>query len=383
MRRNERTRGLFRAPKLLWDAMMKGRYHFVYDQIPFTMNRMSFAKRINLVKAGSNLVYRKLIPLNMPLHMQFELTNYCNLRCPVCPTGVKSVNRKPRNMDVELFQQVIDEVGPYLLTASLWAWGEPLLHPNLKRILAAIRRHDIAILLSTNGQKLDDEDVINALVEEPPTHLIVAVDGLTDETNSKFRVGAKLAPIIAGVRKIAEIKKQRNQTHPILHMRFIVMKHNQHQVADLADFAKENHFDFLTVRTLSIVDARTTETTHQNFIPSQSEFQAYDYQGGARFERKDYICQEPFWFPTVLADGTLVPCEQDYNAQQSLGVINDSVSLKDLWFGRESSKIRKIIRDHPEELSFCRNCPYRDREITDCSIKAHILNNRIDFPNLI
>jgi len=383
MRSRERIRGLLRSPKLTWDAIFRGRYSFVYDQIPFTMERMSMKKRANLFKAGFNLVYRQLTPWNMPLHMQFELTNYCNLRCPVCPSGIRAVKRKPQSMDVDLFGRVIDEVGPYLLTASLWAWGEPLLHPELQKILRAVRKHKIATLLSTNGQYLNDERVIEALTHEPPTHLIVAIDGLTDETNSKFRVGAKLKPILSGVRRIAEIKKKRKQQFPILHMRFIVMKHNQHEVPQMIEFAKTNHFDMLTVRTLSIIDSESTDQTHRNLVPERLEFQAYDYNLGKRFERRDFICQEPFWFPTVFVDGTLVACEQDYNAQQSLGVISENVSFKDLWFSRHAAMVRKIIRDNPKSLSFCQNCPYRDRECTDVSIAAHFLNSEIDFPNLI
>ena len=383
MRLKERIHGLLRSPKLTWDVIFRGRYSFVYDQIPFTMNRMSMGKRLNLFKAGFNLVYRQLTPWNMPLHLQMELTNYCNLRCPVCPAGIRAIKRKPLSMDVDLFNRVIDDVGPYLLTVSLWAWGEPLLHPELHKILCSIRKHKIAILLSTNGQNLNEERVIEALTREPPTHLIVAIDGLTDETNTKFRVGAKLNPILSGIRRIAEIKQSRGQQLPILHMRFIVMKHNQHEVPQMIDFAKTNHFDLLTVRTLSIIDSESTDQTHRDFVPNKLEFRAYDYKNGTRFERKDFICQEPFWFPTVFADGTLVACEQDYNAQQSLGVISKKVLFRDLWFSRRAASIRKIIRDNPQSLSFCQNCPYRDRECTDVSIKAHFLNNKIDFPNLI
>jgi radical SAM protein with 4Fe4S-binding SPASM domain len=340
-------------------------------------------KRANLFKAGFNLVYRQLTPWNMPLHMQIEVTNYCNLRCPVCPSGVRALNRKPLSINVDLFERVIDEVGPYLLTVSLWAWGEPLLHPELQKILSAARKHKAAILLSTNGQNLNDKRVIEALIHEPPTHLIVAIDGLSDETNSKFRVGAKLNRILPGIRRIAEIKKRRKQTLPILHMRFIVMKHNQHEVSQVSDFAKSNHFDMLSVRTLSIIDSESADQTHRDLVPDKIEFRAYDYKNGTRFERKDYICQEPFWFPTVFADGTLVACEQDYNAQQSLGVISKHVSFRDLWFSRRAATVRKIIRDNPQSLSFCLNCPYKDREITDCSIEAHFLNTKIDVPNLI
>jgi radical SAM protein with 4Fe4S-binding SPASM domain len=286
-------------------------------------------------------------------------------------------------MDVSLFERLIDEVGPYLLTVSLWAWGEPLLHPKLQEILRAVRKYNIATLLSTNGQKLNNEQAVDALVQEPPSYLIVAIDGLTDETNSKFRVGAKLAPILSGVRRIAEIKKRRGLELPVLHMRYIVMKHNQHEVPRLKTFAESNSFDLLTVRTLSIIDSESPDQVHREFVPDMAEWRAYDYRNGTRIQRGDFICQEPFWFPTVFADGTLVACEQDYNAQQSLGMMSSDVSFTDLWFSKRAARVRKMIRDNPHSLSFCRNCPYRDRPTTDVSVGVHFLNPKIHCPSLI
>jgi hypothetical protein len=55
---------------------------------------MSAAKRLNRFASGMNLLHRHLQPWNMPLHMQFELTNFCNLKRPVCPTGIGGVKRK-------------------------------------------------------------------------------------------------------------------------------------------------------------------------------------------------------------------------------------------------------------------------------------------------
>jgi radical SAM protein with 4Fe4S-binding SPASM domain len=248
--------------------------------------------------------------------------------------------------------------------------------------LRAARKYEIATFLSTNGQKLNDERVIEALISEPPTYLIVAIDGLTDETNTKFRVGAKLTPILAGIQKIAAIKKKKGLTLPVLHMRYIVMKHNQHEVPQLQGFATTNAFDLLTVRTLSIIDTDSPDQRHGEFLPDMKDLRAYDYKNGARVEKKDFICQEPFWFPTVFADGTLVACEQDYNAQASLGVISKDVSFADLWYGKHAAQVRKVIRDAPNRLSFCRNCPYRDRSGTDCSVQAHFLNRNIPYSSL-
>lgn len=374
MKYRERINAIIRAPKLAWDVLARGHYSFMYDQMPMEATLMSMRKRLNLFCSGGNLLNRRSRPWSMPLHMQFELTNYCNLTCPVCPTGIGSLTRKSQFMSVELFDRAMEQVGPYLLTASLWAWGEPLLHPHLKDILKSARKHPVATFLSTNGQNLNHNKVLDAISEEPPTHLIVALDGLTDQTNSVFRQGAKLENALDGVKKLAELKKLRNSHFPILHMRFIVMKHNQHQVEQLEEFARDHQFDFLTVRTLSIIDTDMPDVCHRELIPDETDYRAYHYTSDARVEKNDFICMEPFWFPSIFADGTVVSCEQDYNAQLPMGKLSDENDFKSIWYSQHARNVRRKVRDEAERLSFCRNCPYRDRDTTDVSIKGIALN---------
>jgi radical SAM protein with 4Fe4S-binding SPASM domain len=330
--------------------------------------------RLNFLKCGLNIYSRRLVPWSWPIYMQVELTNYCNLRCPVCPTGLRTLGRQPRAMDPAFFDQLMEEVGRYLLVVSLWGWGEPLLHPKLEEILSTAGRYGFASIVSTNGQNLNDPRVLRVLSDHPPTYLIVALDGLTDETNSVFRVGARLQPALEGVRRLAQLKREKGLTRPVLHLRFIAMKHNEHELPQLKDFAAENDFEFLTVRTLSIIDA--PEGEHFSLRPESPGFRAYGYKGDKRVKRSDFVCQHAFMFPAVFADGTVTACDQDFGAGHRYGRIDGSVSFRDIWFGEESVKVRKAIRDDPGCFSFCRNCPYADRPINTCSIQAFDLRKR-------
>jgi radical SAM protein with 4Fe4S-binding SPASM domain len=374
MRHKDRWNYLINAPKIAFDIGIRGKYSFSYDLMPLSSEHMPVKKRLNLLMAGLNLLYYRLNPWSMPIHMQIELTNYCNLSCTVCPTGTKALERKPASLDPVLFKRLFDEVSPYLLTVSLWAWGESLLHPRLTEILKAAHDRGVATLVSTNGQNLNDPGVIKALSEYPPTYLIVAIDGTTDETNSKYRVGAKIAPALEGVHKLAEMKKQTGARFPILHLRFIVMKHNEHEMPLLRDFAVKNKFDFLSIRTLSIIDA--PDEIHSVMIPEDTQYRAYVYQDRQRVHRQDYTCEQCFIFPSVFADGTVVSCDQDFNASQPYGNMSGGESFRSLWKNRKSRKIRKIIRDKIDTFSFCVNCPFRDRPITTCSIQGFDLREK-------
>ncbi len=371
MRSRERWEYLARAPRVACDLALRGCYRFTYDQMPMTVRGLSWAARANMARASLNLVHRRPHAWSWPLHMQIEIASLCNLRCPVCPLGNGDLTRAPQFMDVNVFERLMTEVGPYLLVTSLWAWGEPLLHPQLDRILEIAGRYPGAALLSTNGQNLDRPSVQQALRNHPPAYLIVAIDGLTDETNSRYRQGARLAPAIEGVRALAAWKARSGSRLPILNFRFLVMRHNEHELPRVHQFAEDLGFDMVSIRSLSIIDS--PERPHRELIPSIGPFRAYDYRDGERLRRTDFICQHAFSFPTVLADGTVVACEQDFNGVNPYGVFSREHSFASIWFGAEAARIRRIIRDHPAEYSACRNCPYADRDTSSCSVEGYLL----------
>ena len=368
MTARERVLALARSPLVAWRIAAHGRYDFTYDGMPFRVRRMSAARRANLALAGLNLLHRRAVPWSMPLHMQFELTNVCSLRCPVCPTGLGELARAPAVMDPALFERVIDEAGPYLLTASLWCWGEPLLHPSLRRILAAAERHPMVTLLSTNGQQLNEPRVIDAVLAHPPTHLIVALDGLTDETNQRFRKGARLAPMLEGVARLAAAKRAAGRTLPLLHLRYMVMQHNEADVARVEAFARSAGFDGVTIRTLLIVTSDTGIARHAELEPRRSEYRAYERTEARTVSKPGFRCLQPYWFPSVFADGTVVACEQDFNAERPLGTVAGTTGFRDVWYSTGAARQRRAIRaDHRRSLSFCARCPFAARCATDTS----------------
>jgi radical SAM protein with 4Fe4S-binding SPASM domain len=373
MRERERWTSLLRSPHIVWNLLLRGRYGFSFDLMPVELTHMSWAQRLNLLRYALNLLYRRSRPWSLPLHMQVELTNFCNLRCPVCPAGTRTLGRSPEAIDTRLFERLLEEVGPTLLTLALFAWGEPLLHPRLGKVLEAAGKYNVATLLSTNGQNLADEAVVEALLRYPVTYLIVAIDGLTDETNARFRVGARLAPILEGVRALAKGRRDAGSAFPVLHMRYLVMKHNQHEVESVKAFAEENSFDLLSIRTLSPIDQ--PGTPYLDFLPDQQEFRAHRYDRDRRVKRNDFVCMHGVSYPTVFSNGTVVSCEQDFRGQQPYGVLSQETTFKDIWFGKRASEIRRTIRDNPSCYSFCLNCPFADRPVSACSIQAYDLRN--------
>lgn len=274
-------------------------------------------------------------------------------------------------MDPELFAGVMKEVGPYLLTATLWGWGESLLNPRLGEILSIAARYPAVTLLSTNGQNLDQEHVVQAILSAPPAYLIVAIDGLDEKTHSEFRKGARLETALEGVRRIADFKKARGLRFPVLHMRFIVMRHNEHQVPEVGKFARRHGFDMATLRKLSIYGSDSAFEFTSRLKPERDQQAATP---------RDFTCMQPFWFPSLYADGTIVLCEQDFNAVAGCGKAGPETSFSTLWFGPEAAKHRRTIVARPDALPFCARCPTCERGSTDTSFQAEFIHPGLAYP---
>lgn len=92
------------------------------------------------------------VPPPYPVQVQLEVTNRCNLNCPMCPREKLGVIEE--DMPFELFQQIIEKIkGVKLVT--LTGWGEPFLHPELFSMIVYCKRKGMKVKLTTNGVLID------------------------------------------------------------------------------------------------------------------------------------------------------------------------------------------------------------------------------------
>ncbi|MBO7703075.1 MAG: radical SAM protein, partial [Solobacterium sp.] len=80
-----------------------------------------------------------------------EITNRCNLSCSFC-----SFHKRPfRDMDVQEFSHVLDEVKPITDYIYLHVQGEPLLHPQFETLMTIADEKQMQVQLVTNGTLLN------------------------------------------------------------------------------------------------------------------------------------------------------------------------------------------------------------------------------------
>ncbi len=321
---------------------------------------ISFKKLFNLLKGYFYYLTKNTRPNSYPSILMVEPTNFCNLNCPLCPTGNKSLKRARGFMPLDGFKKIIQELGDYLLNLTLWNFGEPMLHKNIYEMIEYAKTKKIFIRLSTNGHFFNNKEDVKRLILSGLDDLIVALDGASQETLSKYRTGASFETIISGIRMVVEEKKKLGSRLPFVELQFIIMKHNEHEVDKMKKLAKEIGVDKLTLKTVTLEIETSGEESAKmkQFLPTKEEYSRYakNEKGLKRKKPVKNKCIR-LWLSSVINwNGDVTPCCYDAEGMFTFGNAFE-VPFKKIWLSDQYAKFRKTVLKNKKGLKMCSNCP--------------------------
>ena len=199
---------------------------------------------------------------------------------------------------------------------------------------------------STNAHYLNDANA-KRTIESGLDRLIISIDGTTQETYQQYRKGGKLEKVLEGARNIVKWKKQLNSKTPFVVFQFLVVKHNEHQVDDVKELAKEIGVDDVWFKTAQIYDY---ENDPNDLIPTIDKFSRYrKTDDGTVFKGKlSNHCWRLWHDPVITWDGLVAPCCFDKDAQHQLGNLREK-SFKEIWKNGEYTRFRSTDIKGPEK----------------------------------
>ena len=176
--------------------------------------------------------------LSSPCLAQIDLTNRCNMRCPICfaNAGVTGFVCEPDFDEVVRQLQVLRDLRPTPCSAIQFTGGEPTIHPDFLKIVSRARDMGFShILIATNGIKMADEDFARKSVEAGLHTLYMQFDGVGEEPHRETRN-------FPGIweKKLATIKNCRKLGIKICLVPTIIKSVNDDQVGKIYKFAIEN-----------------------------------------------------------------------------------------------------------------------------------------------
>ncbi len=317
---------------------------------------ISLKKLINLFKIYLgyylSILIKKVVVLGYPFSITTEPTNNCNLHCLECPLGNDSSKRIKGNIDFELYKKIIDEVKDYIIYQMIYFQGEPFLNPEFFNLIKYADNNNIYTSTSTNGHFLTPENC-EKIIKSGLKKIIISIDGTTQETYEKYRVGGKLEDVIEGIKNLVLTKQQLKSKYPIVHIQFLVFKHNEHQIREINSLAKSLGVNKLELKSAQIENFEK----NSDLIPTLEKFSRYNNKEND-FKIKSKLLNRCFriWSTLIVSqEGTIVPCCFDKELQYPVGnVINNSV-LK-IWKSKEFAGFRRNILLNRKKTPICRNC---------------------------
>lgn len=320
-------------------------------------SRLTPKRVINASKVVSSYYLSRLTPepshRGLPISLGIEPTTSCNLRCPECPSGLRSFNRPTGMLDDALFRKVIDEVHETLVYLTFYFQGEPFLHPRFLSLAGHAASKGIYTSTSTNAHFLTDavarETVISGL-----DRLIISIDGTSQDTYESYRIGGSLEKVIEGTRRLLHWRKVLKSRTPNVVFQFLVVKPNEHQVPEVRKLALELGVDDVLLKTAQIYDYHNGS----DLIPSQDKYSRYRANGDGTYSIKndfDNHCWK-MWHSCVMTwDGNIVPCCFDKDASHGMGSLQTN-TLKEIWQSDRYRSFRASLLRSRSEIEICRNC---------------------------
>jgi radical SAM protein with 4Fe4S-binding SPASM domain len=350
-----RERIVFKANKAL-KALLTREVRIECDGILYFFKKVPWKKLINWLLVESSLLFKPHKPWGWPTHLQIEPTNHCNLQCPLCPV-TDGLRREQGHMEIDLFKSFIDEVGVYAFLIILWDWGEPFLNPAVYEMISYAKQMGLKLVSSTNGHIFAKEDHAKKVVRSGLDTLIFAVDGITQETYEGYRKKGDLDTLIQGINNVVDAKHKMQSKTPLINFRFIPMKHNEHELPLLKDFAQSLGVDLLTIKTLN-PHCEYVREEDKAFLPQDTFYQRFKYdKEGERFRRKNNPCKALWNNPIIHWDGKISPCTYDPHDDYTVGDISKS-PFKNIWWGSNLKDLRRTFRKDYQKIKQCAWCSY-------------------------
>lgn len=295
----------------------------------------------------------KAVQWGVPVTISIEPTTACNLRCPECPSGLRSFTRETGNLKADFFRQTIDQIYKELCYLIFYFQGEPYINPKFLDMVKYAHEKGIYTITSTNGHFLSEANA-KATVESGLDRLIISVDGTTQEVYEQYRKEGNLENVLQGARNMVKAKREMGSKHPHIIFQFLVVKPNEHQIPEVYKLAQEIGVDEVKLKTAQVYDYEFGNP----LIPENEQYARYSKQADGTYTTKHILTNHcwKLWHACVITwDGLVVPCCFDKDAIHRLGDLK-KLTFRQVWQGEAYNSFRSQLMQGRDKIDICTNC---------------------------
>lgn len=327
----------------------------------------------------------------------FYLTEGCNLKCRHCWIAPKfqTENAIWPSLDFELFKDIIRQGKELGLSAVKLTGGEPLIHPDIDKILDHIQEQNLKLTIETNGVKCTPEIAAKIVKGEKP-FVSISLDGADAATHEWVRgVPGSFDAAIAGIRNLVNVG-----LHPQIIMS--IMRHNVDQMEAVVRLAEKEKaasvkFNLVTPtitrgeqmhkenQTLSIKELIELGSWVENTLVPKTKIKLFYSQPTAfkplnkLFTKSDGRCGI-FSIIGVLGNGKYALCGIGETVPELVFGHAEKDKLADVW---NNSKVLNEIREGlPKKLKgICGDCLMKNHCLASCIAMNYYVHKDLLAPH--
>ncbi len=300
-----------------------------------------------------------LLPLSRfkepPKIIVIDVTNSCNLRCPVCPVTI-AMTRRRGMMDMATFGMIINDFAENDDKPEIFFnfSGEPTLNPLLPELIG--RAHDAGhgTFLSTNCTKLD-RTMAEEIIKAGLGRVYLCMDGFDKEAQEAYRVRSDFDEVKRNIEIFVEARAALGADNPLCILQTLLTAYSENQADDITKWAKEIGIDRIRFKTFSVGTYTSEEEKRaaEKFLPKNPELRRNVAHTVSR------LCDEPVDATLVFWDGSLGLCCIDYDQKVEMPNIRNGGFMAAYTSDAAATARRSgYLKTH----EICRNCSYSNAE---------------------
>jgi radical SAM protein with 4Fe4S-binding SPASM domain len=275
-----------------------------------------------------------------------EISNICNVQCSFCPV----VDRDKKIMSPSDFENIIRQAAPLASQVCLHLMGEPLAHPQFKEIVELCEKYRVQVQITTNGLliKRYQDFLLNSKIIR---QVNFSLQSFKDNFPHK-EIGPYLGDILGFSQEASLLAPEM-----FINLRLWNLEGQTEDNEDIFRYI-ESKLDLQINRRIDVGGIKSKRILNRLYLHFDSRFEWPSLE--LPYRGTQGRCNALIGHIGIHADGTVVPCCLDKEAQIPLGNCLEQ-GLVEILGSTRAQNMKKGFESGVLVEKLCQHCSYINR----------------------